>query len=164
MDKLIIQPNLCDGCMDCEEACAKLHGTSRIIIREIEGDYYPIICQQCEDAPCKIICPTGAIEEKDILSEKCIGCGLCMLICPFGAVLMEDRKAHKCHQCPDLDTPACIKACSRRAISIIDIEMLKIEKQKQHIAKMSGIGKNTKKGSDIMTLLTAKSKANKAFQ
>lgn len=164
MDKIIIQPDLCDGCMDCEEACAKLHGASRIMIREIEGSYYPIICQQCEDAPCEKICPTEAILEKEVVPEKCIGCGLCMWICPFGAVVMEDRKAHKCHQCPDLETPSCIKACSRRAISMIDTEKLKIEKQAEHIAKLSGLGKKPKKGSDMISLLTAKSKAKKIFQ
>ncbi len=162
MDKLIIQPDLCDGCMDCEEACAKLYGASRIMIREIEGSYYPIICQQCEDAPCESICPTEAIADKEVISKRCIGCGLCMLVCPFGAVVMEDRKAHKCHQCPDLETPSCIKACSRRAISMIDTEKLKNEKQADHVAKMSG--KKPKKGSDIISLLTTKSKAKKVFQ
>ena len=101
--------------------------------------------------------------EKEIHSEKCIGCGLCMMVCPFGAVVMDDRKAQKCHQCPDLDTPACIKSCSKRAIALIDTEKLKLEKQAKHIAKLSGVGK-PKKGSDIMTVLTAKTRAKGAFK
>lgn len=163
MDKLIVQSELCDGCLDCEDACSKLHGVSRIMIREVEGSYYPIICQQCEDAPCKTICPTEAIIEKEIQSEKCIGCGLCMMVCPFGAVAMDDRKAQKCHQCPDLDTPACVKSCSKRAIALIDTEKLKLDKQAKHIAKLAGVGK-PKKGSDIMNVLTAKTRAKGAFK
>jgi carbon-monoxide dehydrogenase iron sulfur subunit len=164
LDKIIIQPDLCDGCLDCEEACEQLHGASRIMIREIEGSYYPIICQQCEDAPCKTICPTEAIEEKEVQSEKCIGCGLCMMICPFGAVVMDGRKAQKCHQCPDSDTPACIKSCSKRAIGLIDTEKLKLEKQAKHIAKLSGVGKKSKQGSDIIHVLTAKTRAKSALK
>lgn len=156
MQKIIIQPELCDGCRDCEEACKELYGASRIIIREVEGLYYPIICQQCEDAPCKTICPTEAIEE-GVDSERCIGCGLCMLVCPFGAVVMEGRKAQKCDQCAERDTPACIKACSKRALSLIDTERLKAEKQDKFIAKMSGIGKKQK--GDVLSILTAKTKA-----
>ena len=117
MEKIIIQPELCDGCLDCQDACAQIHGTSGILVREVEGSYYPIICQQCEDAPCEVICPTEAIGEGGIDEDRCIGCGLCMMVCPFGAVVIHERKAHKCHQCPDLDTPACIKACSQRAIA-----------------------------------------------
>lgn len=68
MQKIIIQPELCDGCRDCEEACKKLYGASRIMIRELEGLYYPIICQQCEDAPCRTVCPTDAIRTRLTLS------------------------------------------------------------------------------------------------
>jgi len=165
LDKILIQPDLCDGCLDCEEACEKLHGASRITVREIDGSYYPIICQQCEDAPCKMICPTDAIEDKSVETEKCIGCNLCMLVCPFGAVVMHDRKAQKCDQCPDMDVPACIKACSKRAISIVDTEKMKLEKQIEHIKKVSELGKKTKKeGSDILDLLTAKTRAKDALK
>ena len=162
MEKILIQPDVCDGCMDCEDACAQLHGCSGIIVREVEGSYYPIICQHCEDAPCEIICPTEAISDEGIEEERCIGCGLCMMVCPFGAILIHERKAHKCDQCPDLDTPACIKACSKRAISLVDPEKLKLEKQKQHIEKLTGPGKK-KKRSEFVNILTSNTRAKKAL-
>ncbi len=162
MEKIIIQPDLCDGCLDCEEACAQLHGKSGIMIREVEGSYYPIICQQCEGAPCKLICPTEANKEDGIIQEKCIGCGLCMMVCPFGAIVIHERKAHKCDQCPDLDTPVCIKACSKRGIAKVDTEKLKFEKQMKHIGKLSGIGKR-EKGSKFINVLTANTRAKKAL-
>jgi len=162
LEKIIIQPDLCDGCMDCQEACAQLHGTSGILVREVEGSFYPIICQQCEDAPCQLICPTEAMTEEGIDETRCIGCGLCMMVCPFGAVVVQERKAHKCDQCPDLDTPACIKACSKRAIAKVDTAKLQAERQRRHIEKITGLGKKSRKSSDLINVMTASTRAKKA--
>jgi carbon-monoxide dehydrogenase iron sulfur subunit len=162
LDKILIQPDLCDGCKDCEETCGKLYGTSRISVREIDGSFYPIICQQCEDAPCKMICPTDAMD-LEVNAEKCIGCGLCMMVCPFGSINLHDRKAHKCNLCPDRDTPACITACSKRAIAKVDTERMKLDKQKQHIEKMMGLGKKKRKSTDLISVLTANSRTKKVF-
>ena len=162
MEKIIIQPDLCDGCHDCQEACSRLHGASGILVREVEGSFYPIICQQCEDAPCQLICPTEAMTKDGIVEAKCIGCGLCMMVCPFGAVVVEERKAHKCDQCPDLDTPACIKACSKRAIAKVDTAKLQAERQRRHIEKITGLGKKNRKSSDLINVMTASTRARKA--
>ena len=163
MEKIIIQPELCDGCLDCQDACSQLHGISGIMVREVEGSYYPIICQQCEDAPCKLICPTEAIGEEGIEKERCIGCGLCMMVCPFGAVVIHEHKAHKCNQCPDLDTPACIKACSQRAIAKVDTEKLKADRQLKHIQKISGVGKKSRESTELIHVVTANTRAKKAL-
>jgi len=163
LEKIVIQPDLCDGCLDCQEACAKLHGTSGILVREVEGSFYPIICQQCEDAPCEMICPTDAISKEGIDKDKCIGCGLCMMVCPFGAVVIHERKAHKCNQCPDLGTPACIKACSKRAITKVDTERLQAERQRKHIEKITGLGKKKRKSSELINVMTANTRAKKAL-
>ena len=163
MEKIIIQPDLCDGCLDCQEACNELHGTSGILVREVEGSFYPIICQQCEDAPCQLICPTEAISDEGIEKERCIGCGLCMMVCPFGAVVIHERKAHKCNQCPDRDTPACIKACSKRAIAIVDTDKLQAERQRKHIEKITGLNKKKRKSSDLINVMTANTRAKKAL-
>ncbi len=56
-----------------------------------EGHFYmPVSCQQCRDAPCTKVCPTGATwAEKDgivvIDYDWCIGCRYCMAACPYGA-------------------------------------------------------------------------------
>jgi anaerobic carbon-monoxide dehydrogenase iron sulfur subunit len=164
LEKIIIQPDLCDGCHDCQEACSKLYGASGILVREVEGSFYPIICQQCEDAPCQLICPTEAMTKDGIEEAKCIGCGLCMMVCPFGAVEIHDRKAHKCNQCPDLGTPACIKACSKRAIAKVDTVKLQAERQRKHIEKITGIGKKNRKNLDLINVMTARTRAQKAAE
>jgi molybdopterin-containing oxidoreductase family iron-sulfur binding subunit len=56
-----------------------------------EGHFYmPVSCQQCRDAPCTKVCPTGATwTEPDgivvIDYDWCIGCRCCMAACPYGA-------------------------------------------------------------------------------
>jgi molybdopterin-containing oxidoreductase family iron-sulfur binding subunit len=56
-----------------------------------EGHFYmPVQCQQCRDAPCTKVCPTGATwAEADgivvIDYDWCIGCRCCMAACPYGA-------------------------------------------------------------------------------
>jgi carbon-monoxide dehydrogenase iron sulfur subunit len=104
------------------------------------------------------------MQEEGIDHEKCIGCSLCMLICPFGSVAMHERKAQKCGQCPDLDTPACIKACSKRAISIVDTEKMKLEKQAKHIEKIAGINKKKGKKTGLVNVLTHGSRAKDALK
>ncbi len=56
-----------------------------------QGHFYvPVSCQQCRDAPCTKVCPTGATwaEEDGIVVidyDWCIGCRCCMAACPYGA-------------------------------------------------------------------------------
>jgi carbon-monoxide dehydrogenase iron sulfur subunit len=71
-----------------------------------------------------------------------------MMVCPFGSIVIHERKAHKCNQCPDQDTPACIKACSKRAIALVDPEKLKLEKQKR---------------SQFINILTSNTRAKKVL-
>ncbi len=52
--------------------------------------YVPVSCQQCRNAPCTKVCPTGATwTEPDgivvIDYDWCIGCRYCMAACPYGA-------------------------------------------------------------------------------
>jgi molybdopterin-containing oxidoreductase family iron-sulfur binding subunit len=56
-----------------------------------DGKFYvPVSCQQCRNAPCTKVCPTGATwTEPDgivvIDYDWCIGCRCCMAACPYGA-------------------------------------------------------------------------------
>ncbi len=109
-----------------------------------------------------MVCPTEAIEMD--ITDKCIGCGLCMMVCPFGSITVHERKAHKCHLCPDRDTPACVTACSKRAIAKIDTEQMKVEKQKLHLDKISGLGKKKRKSTNMIGILTANSRTKKILQ
>lgn len=164
MEKLLVQTELCDGCKDCEKACEGVHGVSRITIHDLEGSYYPIRCQQCEDAPCEIICPTGAMSNLGVNVEKCIACGFCAISCPFGAIRVENGNAHKCNHCAGREEgPACVQACSKRAIEVSDCNDIIVRKQKAHIEKMAGLGKKPKAKSFI-NVITSDTRAKKAFE
>ncbi|MEE0704771.1 MAG: 4Fe-4S dicluster domain-containing protein [Adlercreutzia sp.] len=99
---MLIDLKKCVGCHACATACKEAHGTrpgvrrSRVV-REFEGTYpnvrktaVPMLCMQCENAPCVEICPTGASQKREdgivvIDKDVCIGCKSCMNACPYDA-------------------------------------------------------------------------------
>ncbi|MGN0093847.1 MAG: 4Fe-4S dicluster domain-containing protein [Methanobrevibacter sp.] len=163
LQKIIVQRDLCDGCKDCERSCEALHGTSRINIIEFDGSYYPILCQQCQDPACEVICPTGAMTNTGIDSDKCIACGLCSLACPFGSIIIYDKSSEKCNRCADRpEGPACVQACSKRAISLVDTDKLVDKKREEYIAKVAG--KSNKQNKSMLNVLTSGSRISKAFE
>ncbi len=120
---------LCDGCMDCIEACKGAVGSNgeapaiaRITIKEEEGLHFPVLCRNCEEAPCVASCMPGARIKKDGFTKtdysKCVGCWMCIMACPFGAIerVAEEHLAYKCEGCLDEDTPACVKSCKPKAL------------------------------------------------
>ena len=109
----------CVGCRRCVYSCAEENNLSRdpqvhwIRVLSMEKEkgvdlahadpyyspagvpeegrfYFPVACQQCRNAPCTKVCPTGATwTESDgivvIDYDWCIGCRYCMAACPYGA-------------------------------------------------------------------------------
>lgn len=86
MEKITLMFNQddCNGCHACEVACKQEHGlgVGPRVVRVIEKSplFVPLFCHHCEDAPCALACPEGAITkdpETDIVlldPEKCTGC------------------------------------------------------------------------------------------
>jgi carbon-monoxide dehydrogenase iron sulfur subunit len=135
----------CTGCRLCELVCAvKHHNVSnparsriRIVKWESEGVYIPMVCQQCEDAPCAAACPSKALSRNEETGrveldyDKCIGCRTCVSVCPFGAVhfVPIDRKVIKCDLC-DGD-PQCVRFCEVKAIEFVEEADLGLHKSRQ---------------------------------
>lgn len=95
--------------------------------------FLPTVCQNCRDAPCVKVCPTGAsykTEDGQVLvnKEKCIGCKMCIAACPYGARSFnpENKVVEKCTLCRHLqevnEEPACVKACCAGARFFGDID------------------------------------------
>lgn len=136
----------CIGCRTCEIACVVAHSTNNKV-SSITADKFhprlsvmksfavstPILCHQCEDAPCENSCPNGAIVTGDhgvqVMASRCIGCKTCMLVCPFGAMNMVEQishnatvsaQAHKCDLCHQREAgPACIEVCPTKALKLV---------------------------------------------
>ena len=99
---LVVDLDKCIGCHACEVACKNENGIAlgeywnRVLqigphgtFPDLEQYWLPVQCQQCEDAPCVHVCPTGAsYRDADgkvlVDKEKCIGCKYCMMACPYG--------------------------------------------------------------------------------
>ncbi|QHB31129.1 4Fe-4S dicluster domain-containing protein [Yersinia canariae] len=136
----------CIGCRTCEIACVVAHSAEnkasaitpdqfhpRLSVMKSFAVSTPILCHQCEDAPCENSCPNGAIVTGDhgvqVLASRCIGCKTCMLVCPFGAMNMIEQinqnatvsaQAHKCDLCHSRETgPACIEVCPTKALKLV---------------------------------------------
>jgi anaerobic carbon-monoxide dehydrogenase iron sulfur subunit len=140
----------CTGCRLCELVCSVWHdGISnparsriKVVKWEAEGQYFPMICQQCEDAPCRQGCPTGAISRDEELGfvkvnyDICIGCRTCVGVCPFGAMKynMADRKVIKCDLCGG--DPQCVRFCEVKAVDFIDADILDHQKKRRAAARV----------------------------
>jgi anaerobic dimethyl sulfoxide reductase subunit B len=146
--------NLCSGCLACVVACQDQNDLdSDIALRRVTTHEQTedgrtkiaslsLACLHCGDAPCRMVCPTGAIflrEDSgivDIHRDLCIGCHSCLLACPFGAPqFAADHKMIKCDLCQvrvenDLD-PACVRICTTGALKIDAIERVSRQKAEQ---------------------------------
>ncbi len=146
----------CSGCMACVVACQDQNDFTsdevvafRHITRYEEGkhpsariSYFSISCLHCGDAPCLIVCPTGAISRKQedgaILVDRdlCVGCHSCEMACPFGAPKFpEDGKMAKCDLCcirrEHGMKPACVLICPTGALDVGPVEELSEKKAKK---------------------------------
>jgi carbon-monoxide dehydrogenase iron sulfur subunit len=153
----VLQVNFekCTGCRLCENVCSVFHdGVSnparsriKVIKWESEGIYIPMSCQQCQDAPCMIICPVKAISRDEKLSrvvvnqDKCIGCRSCVTVCPFGAMNFNviDRKVFKCDFC-DGD-PQCVRFCDMKAVDYIEADRESVSKKRAAAEKITAAQK-----------------------
>jgi carbon-monoxide dehydrogenase iron sulfur subunit len=140
--------------------CGSVDTASRIKIIEHKSSFYGIVCQHCESAPCIKICPTDAISDEKVDTEKCIGCGLCVMVCPFGAMTYTASIAEKSDLCAVREEgPACIKACTKRAISILDPAKVKAKNQQIFLSKLAGVYEPDQKKGGIVHVLTSQARA-----
>ena len=134
------------GCHGCEIACKNENNIAlgeywnKVVERGPFGEYpdlemyfLPTMCQQCQDAPCVNVCPTGAsYRDADgmvlVDKEKCIGCKYCMMACPYGVRSWNAAESvvEKCTLCAHLskngELPMCVRTCSAGARFYGDID------------------------------------------
>lgn len=134
---ITVVSDLCDGCNKCVRACEKvISKVSNKVKKKIAAiklirngsSYFPIICRNCEDAPCVTACISGCRKREEggwvtTNYERCVGCWMCVMNCPFGAIemLMEDHVAIKCDGCLDKEVAPCVASCKTGVLSHMDI-------------------------------------------
>lgn len=137
----------CIGCRTCEIACAMEHVTEdaafrpRLKVLRLDTVSVPVMCHQCENAPCVSACPVAALtmgsERVEAEDSRCIGCQSYVVACPFGVISVginpEQKTATivKCDLCNGRERgPACIDVCPTSALSKMGEQQLR-EMQKQ---------------------------------
>ena len=146
---LMIHPDRCTGCRNCELACSFGHEgdfrprASRVHVYswEREGFSVPMMCQQCNDAPCISVCPTGAMHRLDgntlveYDQKRCIRCRMCVQACQFGNVAYDGVTGNilKCDQCAG--SPACVEFCPNAALEYQDDTLAMRTRKKAYAAK-----------------------------
>jgi Fe-S-cluster-containing dehydrogenase component/formate-dependent nitrite reductase membrane component NrfD len=124
----------CIGCHACTIACKAEHeipvGVNRCWVKTVEKGsfpdtrrlFFPVLCNQCTDAPCVRICPTSALYKRrdgivDLNPASCIGCRACMEACPYDQLFIDPdtHTAEKCNFCANRVEnellPACVIVC-----------------------------------------------------
>ena len=147
---LMVHPDRCTGCRNCSLACAFTHGqqfrpaASRVHVFswEREGFSVPMMCQQCDDASCAKVCPTGALRRasgETLVAydrAKCIGCRLCTIACPFGNATYDGvtESILKCDNCGG--DPACVRYCPSQALEFVDDSVSTRSRMKSFASKL----------------------------
>jgi Fe-S-cluster-containing dehydrogenase component/formate-dependent nitrite reductase membrane component NrfD len=135
----------CIGCHACTIACKAEHeipvGVNRCWVKTVEKGtfpdtrrfFFPVLCNQCDEAPCVRICPTSALYKRrdgivDLNGAACIGCRACMVACPYDQLFIDPntRTAEKCNFCANRVEnkllPACVSVCPTECRIFGDIE------------------------------------------
>jgi Fe-S-cluster-containing dehydrogenase component/formate-dependent nitrite reductase membrane component NrfD len=135
----------CIGCHACTIACKAEHqipvGVNRCWVKTVEKGtfpdtrrfFFPVLCNQCEAAPCVRICPTNTLYKRrdgivDFNAASCIGCRACMEACPYDQLFIDPNThtAEKCNFCANRVEnrllPSCVIVCPTQCRIFGDLE------------------------------------------
>jgi molybdopterin-containing oxidoreductase family iron-sulfur binding subunit len=117
---MVIDIDKCIGCNSCILACKIENNTPVVTLENIARNrdlfwikvykatyssgtkFYPLMCQQCDNAPCESVCPVGATSHSsegisEMTYNQCIGSRFCMVNCPYGVRRFNFLHPEKVH-------------------------------------------------------------------
>lgn len=129
MQALLLDLEKCYKCTDCTADCSyPMHPGNKGVFHLIEEATRVIPCRHCEDAPCVIACPTGALQKDgDNLHRStflCTSCRSCVISCPFGVNTLETIKFQNniCDLCNNGEREmVCIESCKENALTFAEV-------------------------------------------
>jgi carbon-monoxide dehydrogenase iron sulfur subunit len=126
----------CTGCRTCEMLCSLYHfglcspskSAIQVIRREKGGLIFsfPLVCQQCDPAPCIESCPVKALTREDNKShiilnqDECTLCGSCTEACPLGCITVDPEEVQLIHCDLCQGEPQCISACHADCLKLVN--------------------------------------------
>jgi Fe-S-cluster-containing hydrogenase component 2 len=127
---LVVDLDLCTGCGLCELACSfkktgefsRTNSRIKIFVWPKTAECVPVLCYQCDPAPCMNACGVPGAMKRDLNSSaividstKCIRCKVCLAVCPYGGIgLSANGEVIKCDYCGG--EPMCAIVCPTKAI------------------------------------------------
>lgn len=149
---IIVNPADCIGCRTCEVACVVSHPSvpelnaalflPRLKVQRLNSLSAPVMCHQCENAPCVGACPVQALTMGEQMvqanSARCIGCQSCVSACPFGMITIQITPENvqpqivKCDLCEQREEgPACVESCPTQALQLLtEGELSRVRQQR----------------------------------
>jgi len=128
---LVIDLDKCIHCDECEEACARRHGHSRMNRKGMVVGNISIAtaCRQCQNPVCMLCSRAGIARHPNgevYITESCIGCGICAERCPYGAisiVQIEDESAERSswQRFSEFFTKGAGKARARKTLPVVSV-------------------------------------------
>ncbi|HHC4764590.1 TPA: 4Fe-4S dicluster domain-containing protein [Escherichia albertii] len=149
---IIVNQTDCIGCRTCEVACVVAHSSEqelnarfflpRLKVQRLDSVSAPVMCHQCENAPCVRACPVHALTMGEQVVQanaaRCIGCQRCVSACPFGMITVQILPGNtrplivKCALCEHrVAGPACVESCPTKALQLMtEGELKRIRRQR----------------------------------
>lgn len=152
MDSVIaVDHSGCTGCRTCEMICSLYHfgrcspskSAIQVIRRERGGLIFsfPLVCRQCDPAPCIESCPVEALIRDNgghiaLNQDECTLCGLCTEACPLGCIDVDPEEVELVHCDLCEGEPQCVPACHAGCLKLVNRDT---RDEKSEIERMTAI-------------------------
>jgi benzoyl-CoA reductase subunit BamC len=145
--EILVDVNKCTGCRACEMACSAFHAKPkyssinparsriRVVVDELNDEYVPIRAGDYTPSEC------NGRHIYTIDGKQYSECSFCGASCPSRDYFIEPDsglplKCDMCESVPPLEEPMCVQACEADALTYVEREVEREEKQQETRGEM----------------------------